>query len=68
MIVDFKTYENREYLIPIVGYPSGEYFDITINQFNDMNDFQILKYDQYYRVFIFDDKDVDNIKYIIDKN
>jgi len=64
MIKDYNTYK-EDYKIPIVGIPSGEYFEITLSQFNDLNDFKMLTYNINLEIFTFQDDDIDNIEFLV---
>lgn len=66
MIVDFKTYEAlSDHKIGIVGIPSGEYLELSVEEFNSINDARYLDYNTRLKAFTFDDKDVNGITYFI---
>lgn len=58
MIKKYKLYnEALHYFTGIVGMPSGEYFDVTMDQYTKLNNAGLIIYDNQNRYFYFKDKD-----------
>jgi hypothetical protein len=70
VIIDFRTFEQigadiTEY---IVGYPSGEVIDISIDDFEKLRKARVLRYDKDKKFFFFLDVNYNSIKSIIKKS
>jgi len=68
MIKKFKLYESSPAIIGIVGIPSGEYLEITTQQFEILNEAEMLIYHPRLRCMTFQDADYHNIMYYIKDN
>lgn len=66
-MISFKTFENKLYsdtkTIPIVGVPSGEFIEISIDEYNSLIDEQLIFYNITHKIFTFNDS---SYKKIID--
>lgn len=65
---DFKSYKLNELVlpkIPMVGIPSGEYIELTADQFKDLNQARLLLYDTSMGSMTFRDKDYSRILHYI---
>lgn len=64
-----KTYEqyneNPHNFLFIIGIPSGEYFDLTMEQYLKLNNEGLIFYDNLNRFFCFNDKNYDKVIDII---
>ena len=65
MIMNYKTFENKFEKIPMVGLPSGEFIELTLDQFSTLNELRYLKYDSRMKTFVFEDSDYKNIMYYL---
>lgn len=71
MIVDYKTFKpsilesvekpSKIGQMSLVGKPSGEYLEISVDEFSVLNDNRLLMYDTLLKIMTFQDKDYDKI-------
>jgi hypothetical protein len=70
MIKDYKIYESEVIYgtVPLVGIPSGEYFDLDSRKINYLKQAALIVYSGPYQCWMFSDKDYHKIiKYVVDE-
>jgi hypothetical protein len=62
MIKTFEQYEQKPHTFTfMVGIPSGEYFDITTDQYVKLNRANLIIYDNQHQYFVFQDHNYDKV-------